>query len=328
MAGTKCWPRICRATLSFSPGAARPPWAAAAKQGFRGILSNGYYLDLGWSAARHYVVDPMSGAAADLSPEEKLRILGGRIVHVVGICERRKCGLAHLAAQRRIAERLWSPQNVTDIPSMYARLDAESTRLERLGLTHKTYYPPRTAAPRRHRHPAGVRRLTHGSRPRRARKRLRARANRHLRAHQRHRLQSRRGRRPPRSDEGRRFANLVNQYLASSCHDEDAGTALRAQLVRWRDNDAQLAPLAQRSFLVNEIVPVSQDLTVMSKIGVSAMDYLILGSQSESSWKADQLAVLANLGKPKAQLLLMPLPSSQKLVEATSGPATCGGSSK
>ncbi|MGB7469515.1 MAG: beta-N-acetylhexosaminidase, partial [Candidatus Acidiferrum sp.] len=51
--------------------------AQAAKQGFRGILSNGYYLDLGWTAARHYAVDPLSGAAANLSPEEKARILGG-----------------------------------------------------------------------------------------------------------------------------------------------------------------------------------------------------------------------------------------------------------
>src|SRR5271166_495433 len=51
--------------------------AAAAKQGYRGILSNGYYIDLGWSAARHYVVDPMGGAAANLTPEEQARILGG-----------------------------------------------------------------------------------------------------------------------------------------------------------------------------------------------------------------------------------------------------------
>ena len=51
--------------------------AEAAKQGYRGILSNGYYLDLGWSAARHYAVDPMGEAAVNLSAEEKARILGG-----------------------------------------------------------------------------------------------------------------------------------------------------------------------------------------------------------------------------------------------------------
>ncbi|HXC47822.1 MAG TPA: beta-N-acetylhexosaminidase, partial [Candidatus Sulfotelmatobacter sp.] len=41
--------------------------AAAAKDGYRGILSNGYYLDLGWSAARHYAMDPLGGPAATLT---------------------------------------------------------------------------------------------------------------------------------------------------------------------------------------------------------------------------------------------------------------------
>ena len=51
--------------------------AAAAKQGYRGLLSYGYYLDLMWPAARHYAVDPMADAAAALSPQEKSLILGG-----------------------------------------------------------------------------------------------------------------------------------------------------------------------------------------------------------------------------------------------------------
>ena len=54
--------------------------AAAAKQGYSGLLSFGYYLDLMWPAARHYAVDPMSGDAATLTPEEKTRILGGEAV--------------------------------------------------------------------------------------------------------------------------------------------------------------------------------------------------------------------------------------------------------
>ncbi|MBV8050703.1 MAG: family 20 glycosylhydrolase, partial [Acidobacteriaceae bacterium] len=50
--------------------------AQAAKHGYRGILSFGYYLDLMWPASRHYAVDPMSGGAANLTPEEAKRILG------------------------------------------------------------------------------------------------------------------------------------------------------------------------------------------------------------------------------------------------------------
>src|SRR5205085_10610862 len=37
-----------------------------------------------------------------------------------------------------IAERLWSPQSVTDVNSMYARLNAISLNLEWLGLTHRS----------------------------------------------------------------------------------------------------------------------------------------------------------------------------------------------
>src|SRR3989442_377363 len=51
--------------------------AAAAKQGYRGLLSHGYYVDLMWSAEWHYSFDPLGGAAANLSPEEKQRVLGG-----------------------------------------------------------------------------------------------------------------------------------------------------------------------------------------------------------------------------------------------------------
>ena len=58
--------------------------AAAAKQGYRGLLSYGYYLDLMWPAARHYAVDPMADAAAALSPQEKSLILGGESCQWVG----------------------------------------------------------------------------------------------------------------------------------------------------------------------------------------------------------------------------------------------------
>ena len=41
-----------------------------------------------------------------------------------------------------VAERLWSPQDVKDVPSMYRRLDAVSRELDRLGLTHRASYLP------------------------------------------------------------------------------------------------------------------------------------------------------------------------------------------
>ena len=51
--------------------------ATASKQGYRGLLSFGYYLDLMWPASRHYAVEPLSGQGATLNADEKNRILGG-----------------------------------------------------------------------------------------------------------------------------------------------------------------------------------------------------------------------------------------------------------
>src|SRR5260370_23168206 len=115
--------------------------AQAAKQGYGGILSNGYYLDLGWTAARHYAVDPMSGDAASLSAEEQQRILGGESCMWAEYVSPENVDSRIWPRNAAIAERLWSPQEVRDPASMYARLDFVSARLERLGLTHRTALP-------------------------------------------------------------------------------------------------------------------------------------------------------------------------------------------
>src|SRR5262249_24022069 len=94
----------------------------------------------GWTAARHYAVDPFSGDAASLTDDQKKLNFGGE-----SAMWSEYVGLENIDSRiwprnAAIAERLWSPQTVTDPTSMYARLDVESARLEWLGLTHRTYY--------------------------------------------------------------------------------------------------------------------------------------------------------------------------------------------
>ena len=50
--------------------------AESARQGYFGVLSNGYYIDLLYPARDHYVVDPIP-ADSKLTRKEKERILGG-----------------------------------------------------------------------------------------------------------------------------------------------------------------------------------------------------------------------------------------------------------
>ena len=48
-----------------------------------------------------------------------------------------------------IAERLWSPQDVRDVESMYTRMAAISDKLEAYGLTHQSVRTPDAGADER-----------------------------------------------------------------------------------------------------------------------------------------------------------------------------------
>jgi hexosaminidase len=128
---------------------------------------------------------------------------------------------------------------------------------------------------------------------------------------------------PLESDAGRRFSELVDQYLAGSCRDASLADRLRALVTLWRDNDARLQPLVQRSFLVNEVAGRSQDLSTLGLAGVAALDAIAKGQPAPESWKSQQLAMLEQAKKPKAQLLLIPAPAVQKLVEAAAAGGAC-----
>jgi hexosaminidase len=297
--------------------------AQAARQGYRGILSNGYYLDLGWSAARHYAVDPMSGEAANLSAEEKQGILGGESCMWAEYVSPENVDSRIWPRNAAIAERLWSPQEVSDPASMYARLDFVSARLEWLGLTHRTasqHMLERLAGSASPAEIAALRTLTEVVEPVKDYTRERTAPAVPTSATPMNRIVDAV---PLESDAGRRFGELVDQFVASSCHDAAAEARLRAQLAAWRNNDAILQPLAQRSFLVKEVAASSQDLSALGTVGLAALDAIAKGQPAPDAWKAQQLAILEQVKKPKAQLLMIPAPAIQKLIEAASAGGGC-----
>lgn len=113
----------------------RDSMVAAAKEGYRSLLSNGYYIDLMQPASFHYANDPLP-ADIELSDEEKEMVLGGEATmwseHVTAETVDSRIWPRTAA----IAERLWSSGDVTDVEDMYRRLDVISLQLEEHGLTH------------------------------------------------------------------------------------------------------------------------------------------------------------------------------------------------
>ena len=299
--------------------------AAAARMGYRGILSNGYYIDLGWSAARHYAVDPMGGAAASLTAEEKERILGGESTMWSEYVGPENIDSRIWPRNAAIAERFWSPQGTVDVASMYQRMEAESTRLEWLGLTHRSHQRKMiqrmagTAAPSEL---ASLGTLTEALEPVKDYTREENAAtepnsqtplNRVVDAVQ------------PESEVSRRFSVGVDQFLASSCKDALKAAELRAQLTLWAGNDARLQSLAERSFLVQEARPASSALSQAAELALNALDRLTQGLPLTEDLKKQQIEALRalELQAHKSQLTLPARAAFQRLIEAAASGSAC-----
>jgi hexosaminidase len=287
--------------------------AAAAKQGYRGLLSNGYYLDLIWPAARHYAVDPLSGGAASLTPEEQQRILGGEACMWAEYITPETIDSRIWPRLAAIAERFWSPQNVADPKSMYQRMDEVSWRLGWLGLTHESNYAPMLRRLAGREDIAVLRILADVVEPTKDYTRTEIFPQPPVKSSPLNRLADAAR---PESAVARNFSDLVDTYLQNGPQKSVAEAQIRGWLNQWQQNHANLQPLLDQSFLLAEDKPLSEDLSALAASGLQALDALDKSQSLPDAWRNEQLAVVARSNSPRANLLLMVAPPIQKLIEA------------
>jgi hexosaminidase len=291
--------------------------ATAATEGYRGLLSSGYYLDLNQPAAQHYAADPMRGPTANLTPDESAHILGGEACMWAEYVSPENIDSRIWPRAAAIAERLWSPEGVTDVDSMYQRLAGTSRWLDAFGLTHNASYDPMLRCIAGTDDIRALRVLADLVEPVKGYTRSKLATTEATAATPLNRLVDAAR---PESTAARHFAILVDALLAGGIK-SDTEAEVRTLLARWRDNDASLEPVARDSFLMREAVPISRDLSALGAVGLEALDYLDRGQPSPEQWRAEQLARLAEAEKPQAQLLLMIVPSIRRLVETSAGSA-------
>jgi hexosaminidase len=289
--------------------------AQAAQQGYRGILSYGYYLDLMWPAARHYAIDPMSGAAANLSPDQAERILGGEACMWTEYVSPENLDSRVWPRMGAIAERFWSAPGVVDVNFMYRRLEVTSRWLDWLGLTHNSSYPPMLRRIAGSDQISSLRALADVVEPVKDYTREDTAPVKPTSLMPLDRLIDAAR---PESATGRHFGAMVDDLLAAPAA-APTKERIRGMLTEWRDSQSSLAPLESRSFLLQEVIPMSQNLARVATAGLEALDYLDRGQRPDDGWKAQTLAALEAARKEQAQLLLIIVPSIEKLVEAAGG---------
>ena len=289
--------------------------ADAARQGYRGLLSSGYYLDLNQPTSQHYVVDPFTGPTADLSDADKEKVLGGEACMWAEYVSPENVDSRVWPRMAAIAERLWSPQNTTELDSMYSRMEVISRWLDAYGLTHNSARKRMLQRMADAEDVSALETLVDYVEPVKGYSREALAASEPTSLTPLNRMVDAAA---PESLGTRRFTNLVDDFVSGKIK-PGMESEIRARLSAWRDNDIRVRALAENSALLQEVLPLSHDLSALGQAGLEALDYLDRGERAPQQWKSQQLALVQAAVQPRAQLVLLVATPIQKLIQASAG---------
>ncbi len=263
----------------------------AVEQGYSGLLSSGYYLDLIQSTESHYKVHP----------PDRPGVLGGEACMWSEYVTPENIDSRIWPRNAAIAERFWSPAEVTDVDSMHRRMETVSRQLEWLGLTHRSSYRPMLERLAGSDPVEPLQTLADVVEPVKGYSREEARAYTSFTALTR------------LVDAARPESKLAIDFRGWVRRGD--WKAVRRMLVQWEANEALLKPTLESHGLLREVVPVSEQLTIAARIGLEALGRIERSERGDSAWVSRQTAALKEAAKPRVELLLMIVPAVQELVD-------------
>ncbi len=281
--------------------------ADAARRGYNGVLSNGYYIDLMYPASDHYVVDPIP-ADSTLTSEEKKRILGGEATMWSEWVSPETIDSRIWTRTAAIAERFWSPREVNDVDDMYRRLSVIEIQLEELGLTHRKNQAMM------------LRRLVNGNdisalqilvsliEPVKQYRRYQQRPQTMLSP-----LTGLVDAAKPDAEGARTFNKMIEKSLSDGDLTEDSAK-LKTVFSGWRDAGAELKDTTANSPALAEAKQLAADLKDLGDIGLEAVSVIESGMSAGAEWRDEKLAALDLIAKPKAALQFQVIDQMKKLI--------------
>ena len=284
--------------------------ADAARKGYDGILSNGYYIDLIQPASQHYVADPLP-ADSTLTPEEAKHVLGGEATMWAEWVTPETIDSRIWPRTAAIAERLWSPRTVTDVPDMYRRLAVISLQLEELGLMHRKNQNMMLRRLVRNDDIGPLRTLVSVIEPVKEYRRYDQRPQTMLSP-----LTGVVDATSPDSETARKFRWMVSEFLNDGPRYQLYRAELSEMLSDWQAAGASLNPVIDRSPALKEIKPLAHNLSQLGSTGLEALTYLKLGMPPPKDWREQSLAKVEEAAKPYGALEFVVTSGVKQLVNA------------
>ena len=265
----------------------------ASENGYKTILSNGFYIDLMKRASDHYLVDPLP-EGLNLDEEASKNVLGGEATMWSELVIPRTIDSRIWPRTAAIAERLWSPAEVRDVEDMYKRLDVMSLNLERAGLTHlsnrdalmrnlagndieaiKTLADVSEPLEGYLRNPGGIHYEFHNPFNRFADIAL------------------------ADAPDARTFSQLVSKYKLSE--DSLVGLQIKGWLDKWQNNHFRMEELISKNPSLEEVRSLSGNLQRSARVGLESFEKANLGVEEKRIWYDQAMNVLNDASEQGAR---------------------------
>lgn len=279
-------------------------------KGYKGIMSNGYYIDHFFNTEYHYLMDPVRPEYVTDSLAAQ-NILGAEVASWAEFVTEDLTGLRIWPRTAAIAERFWSPAHIRDVDDMYRRLETVSLRLEELGLDHlknRDMMLRRLAGQRDiealHILAGTVEPLKHYSRHRATERK------RYVQHAPLTRLVDAAWSDAP---DARRFRRLVQDYEKSHC--PKVGKEIETMLITWSDNHDNLKSVIESNPVLWEIRTLSEDLSESANIGLTCLNRINSWRSMSSKDTDAYTARLEEMKKHRGELTLQHLEAIQILIK-------------
>ena len=281
-----------------------------AKAGYDMILSQPYYFDAMFSAARHYLADPVP-ANTTLTPDQWKHVLGGEGCMWAEVVTEQNIESRIWPRNLAIAERFWSPQSVNDVNDYYRREAVVSPQFELLGLKHLSSVDAMVRNASQSQHIAEpVATMVKYVEPYMLwiRERDRAKSPTQLTP-----LTSLEDAVNPDQPAGRQIAANVDQLLNDPTF--TAGfDSLSATFNELAPLDKTYAAAAAGNPTLDKATPRAKDLADIARSGLEALNFIRQNQPVPQNWLNDQLALIDRAHQPTAMLNIAWLPSFRRLI--------------
>ncbi|ULQ54138.1 beta-N-acetylhexosaminidase [Flavihumibacter fluvii] len=283
----------------------------AAKQGYTGLLSTGYYIDLIQPTDFHYLTDPVP-ANTPLTKSQQQFIVGGEATMWTEHVTPETVDSRIWPRTAAIAERLWSPQSVTNVEDMYQRLEKIDLYLEGLGTTQlkNKGMLMRRLANGYNTHALEV--LVDVIEP--------------LKIYERNEGDTMytvfspytkiADVATPDQKVARLFRNNVSRYCKAK--DPKMVPGLKNQMELWKNNDTAFRALIRQSPVLQEAENLSANLAQIATIGLEALQYIVAKKSPPKDWKANCLQITKQAKEQGGRCELQVVTAIEELVETAS----------